>query len=552
MQPDLIILNARAITFDPALPRAGAIAVAGGRIKAVGMTEEIRSLAGPSTRIFDAQGCTLLPGFIDSHVHLFIGAAELDALDLAGVTGEDALAGQVRRFARDRTDDRIVYAVGADYGLLGQGREITRQDLDRVLPDLPLAIMAADHHTVWANTPALEMAGLLEAPAAPPGSEVVRAGDGTASGKLLETGAFGPVLALTRYGGRDLAGYVSGADPSPVPNGAERAVDRDVIAKGLRHCAANGITTLHNMDGNFYQLELLDALRDSGDLRCRVQVPCHLRPEHGLGKLEEALEMRARFADDWIWSGRVKMFMDGVIDGYTAFMLETYPGRPNSHGEALFEAEAFNEICVAADREGLQISVHAIGDAAVRRTLDGYQAARAANGPRDSRHRIEHIETLRGDDLPRFAELGVVASMQPLHAPAGGLFPVPSADILRPEQIALAYPWRSLRRAGAALVFSTDWPVVPVDVMPSIRAAVATRTPKGWPEQGLTLMEALAAYTCENAWVEFTEDRKGRISSGYLADLVVMSHDLEAMQPSELGQARPVLTLCGGAVTFEA
>ena len=552
MPAELILENGRAITFDPSCEEAQAVAVSDGRIAAVGSNQDVAAWKSPRTRVIDAQGGTILPGFIDSHVHLFIGAAELEALDLTGIEGEDALTGVARAYAAGRPEDRIVYAVGADYGMLGRGRQITRQDLDRVLPDRPFAMMAADHHTVWANTAALQAAGLLDVPPDLQGAEVVRGPDGKASGMLLETGAFGPVLALTKYGGRDLAGYVTGADPDPAPTARERATDQEVIAKGLAHCAANGITTLHNMDGNLYQLELLDAVRGAGDMVCRVQVPCHLRPEHGVAKLAEAQEMRARFDDDWLWSGRVKMFMDGVIDGYTAFMLRPYPGRPDTRGEALFDAEVFDEICVAADAMGLQISVHAIGDAAVRRTLDGFAAARRVNGVRDSRHRVEHIETLHADDLPRFAELGAVASMQPMHAPAGGMFPVPSADLLHPDQVALAFPWQSLSEAGAALVFSTDWSVVPVDVMPSIRAAVAPRTPEGWPDQGLSLRQALAAYTRDNAWVAFREDRKGRLAAGYLADLVVMSDDLDALAPAELDKARPMVTICGGRVTYEA
>jgi hypothetical protein len=248
------------------------------------------------------------------------------------------------------------------------------------------------------------------------------------------------------------------------------------------------------------------------------------------------------------------MFMDGVVESYTAFMLEPYPGRPETRGEALFEAGHFAEACRRADALGLQIAVHAIGDAAVRRTLDGYAAAREANGPRDARHRVEHIETLDPADLPRFAELGAVASMQPLHSPLGGLFPVPAREtILRDAQLPLAFAWRDIRDSGATLIFSTDWPVAPLPVMRSIQGAVATAGLDGpWGDQRQTLMEALDSYTRLGAWTEFSEGAKGRLAPGMLADVAVMSEDLEAMEPARLGEATAAATVMGGRITHRA
>ena len=553
--PELIVCNGRLITFDPDrtpdLPQAEALAIGGGRIMAVGGTREVLELQGPATRVVDAAGGTVLPGFTDAHVHLFIGAAELDQLNLAGIEGEAALAGAVRAYAARRPDDALVYANGAVYGMLGGGRPTTRADLDRILPDRPFAMMGADHHTVWANTAALERAGLLDAAGPRPGGEVVAGADGRASGELHESPAFAPVLALTPLGGRELLGYVTGEDPDPPATPEQRATDRGVIARGLRHAAANGITTLHNMDGNFYQLELLAELDAAGDLICRTQVPFHLKPHHPLDRLAEAAEMRRRWQGDRLWSGRVKMFMDGVMESRTGFMLAPYPDTPHT-GTALFEADHFAEACIRADAMGLQISVHAIGDAAVRRTLDGYQAAARANGARDARHRVEHIEALDAADLPRFAELGVIASMQPLHSPAAKFFPPPPpGTMLREDQLALAYAWARIRESGARLVFSTDWPVAPIEVGRTLKAAVAPRRLPGWPDQAQSLHETLASYIRDAAYAEFTEDRKGRLAPGYLADVVVMAQDLAAMEPETLDQARPVLTVCDGRITFE-
>jgi predicted amidohydrolase YtcJ len=548
---ELIIRNGKLVTFDPDRPAAEALAIGDGRLLAVGDDEDVSDLRGAGTRVVDARGSTVLPGFTDAHVHLFIGAAELDQLNLAEIEGEQALTRAVRAYAAKRQDDVLVYANGATYGMLGAERPLTRQALDRVLPGRPFAMIAADHHTVWANTPALEAAGLLDAAGPRPGGDVVAGRDGRASGELHESPAFAPVLALTPLGGRELLGYVTGEDPDPPATAAERAEDKAVLVRGLRHAAASGITTLHNMDGNSYQLELLAELDAAGELLCRTQVPFHLKPHHPLDRLEEAAEMRRRWSGDRLWSGRVKMFMDGVMESRTGFMLAPYPDTPHT-GSALFEAEQFAQACVRADAMGLQISVHAIGDAAVRRTLDGFEAARSVNGPRDSRHRIEHIECLHPDDLPRFAELGVVASMQPLHAPAGGFFPPPlPGTMLREEQLPLAYAWRRLRDSGARLVFSTDWPIVPIDPGRTLKAAVAPRRLPGWPDQRQTLSEALESYIPEAAFVEFSEDRKGRLAPGFLADVIVMDRDLGATDPEALDQARPTLTICGGRVTFE-
>lgn len=551
--PDIVILNGRLITFDDARPEASALAVSGGQIAAVGDTREIRDLAGPGTRVIDAGGATVLPGFIDSHVHLFCGSAELDYLDLYGVLGLGDLTEKVRGYSDQCRNDKVVFAVRADYAILGPGRKTTRHDLDRVLPERPFAMFAADHHTLWANTKALELVGILHGGDVDRGSEIVMAADGTASGELREPGAYSYVLRLTRYGGRDLQGVLTGADPTPPVAPADRALDRELMAKGLKHCARYGITGLHNMDGNFYTLELLRELEQSGDLLCRIEVPFHLKEFDGIDRLNDAEEMRQRFNSDRLWCNRVKMFMDGVVESSTALMLEPYPGLVTT-GDAVFGVDHFNAACVMADAMGFQISVHAIGSLAIRRTLDGYEAAIRANGRRDSRHRIEHIEILHPDDLPRFRELGVVASIQPGHAPFGGIFPPDGVGrMLHAHQIPLAYAWEDIRASGAKVIFSTDWPIIPVDVMANIKAAVSPiDMPEPWRDQRQTLFNTLKSYTADNAWVEFNEDRKGRLKPGMMADIAVMSHDLEALEPQELASSHAVLTVSGGQITWEA
>ncbi len=551
--PDTVILNGRLITFDSARPYAEGLAIADGVITAVGSTAEIRALAGPSTRVIDAAGSTVLPGFIDSHVHLFGGSVELACLDLTSIKGEAQLTEVVRDWAKWNTDDQLVFAVQADYAILGDGIKTTRQALDRVLPDRPFAMYAPDHHTVWANTAALEAAGLLHGAEVEAGAQVVMGSDGLASGELQEPSAYAPVLRMTRHAGRDMMGLVTGADPVPPATLAERTLDKAALERGLQHCASHGITGLHNMDGNFYQLELLSEMERDGTLLCRTEVPFHYKSPDPLDRFSEAQEMRQRFNSDMVWCNRVKMFMDGVVESGTALMLQPYPGTDHI-GDAVFEAEHFNQACIRADAMGLQIATHAIGDLAVRRTLDGYEAARRTNGARDSRHRIEHIEVLHPDDLPRFKDLGVVASIQPGHAPFGGYFPPSGVGaMLHDAQIPLSYAWADIRNSGAKVIFSTDWPVIPVDVMPTIKGAVSPlKLDAPWRDQSQSLLDTLESYTAGNAWVEFNETRKGKLKPGMMADIAVMDHNLETMDPETLNQARAAFTFCAGRMTWQA
>ncbi|MGB0182034.1 MAG: amidohydrolase [Candidatus Puniceispirillales bacterium] len=555
MTADMIILNGEVITCDDTQSNASAnaLAIKDGHILSVGETDDIRAMAGASTKVIDAAGHTVLPGFIDSHVHLFGGSAELDYLDLYGVKGIDQLTDKVREWEKSCPDDNIVFAIQADYNIIASGKQTTRQDLDKVLPDRAFAMFAADHHTIWANTKALEMAGILNGGEVDKGAEIVMGADDKAAGELREPGAYAPVLRLTRYGGRDMIGLVTGRNPEPAANDAERRLDTDAIARGLKHCASHGITGLHNMDGNIYTLELLKELEKRGDLLCRTEVPFHFKSFDALDRFEEAEAMRRDFTGEWVWCNRVKMFVDGVVESSTALMLDKYPGL-ETIGDAVFEENHFKDACVKADAMQFQISVHAIGDRAIRQTLDGYELARQQNGKRDSRHRIEHIEVLHPDDLPRFAELGVVASIQPGHAPWGAYFSEETVTrMLHPHQIPLAYAWQDIRDTGTKVIFSTDWPVIPVDVMPNIKSAVAPRRlSPPWRDQRQSLMDTLESYTAGNAWVEFNEDKKGKLKAGMMADIVVMSHDLKTVNPDELDQARAQTTICGGKITYEA
>lgn len=550
---DLIIHNAQILTMDPAQPRAEALAVQGNKICAVGMTSAVMALAQPQTRVINAAGRTVLPGFIDSHVHLFQGSAELDFLPVGGMTDLTQVRPAVHTYATARPDEPLVLGVGAFYDLFFDQDMTPRALLDAILPDRPFALLAADLHTVWANTLALTNAGLLYGAPMPEGSTVELDKDGTATGVLLETGAFGPVLALSRTGGRDMLGYVTGDDPNPPATKAQRETDKRLLLKGIDHVAAHGITTLHNMDGNFYQLELLSELEAEGRLNVRIQIPMHLKNFDSLDRLQEAADMHKRYAGDKIWSGRVKMFMDGVLESRTALKSRGYPDTPDTLGEAVFDPDHFNEVCRIADGMGLQISVHAVGDLAVSRVLDGYEYAQSCNGTRDARHRVEHIEVITEPDIDRMKSLNVVASMQPRHAAFGGFFEPPEPNtILFDDECQRAYPWQTLRDRGIPLAFSTDWPVVPVDVLANLQCAVApVDLGPNWRDQQQTLMDALESYTAVNAWMAFKEDHHGRLAVGMAADIVMLDSTIDDHDPARLTELNVTLTICDGQVTYE-
>ncbi|MER9675581.1 amidohydrolase [Mesorhizobium sp. M0208] len=550
---DLIVTNARVLTMDEGNPTAEAVAIKDGNILAVGDRRTIEgALKGPATKVIDAQGGSVVPGFIEAHMHLFGGAAELDNLHLQGVHGFDALSDAIRAYAAARPNAKLLLGAGVDYTILSKEEPVTRHHLDRIIADRPFAMSASDHHTMWANTKALELAGILHGKQLGPGNEIVMGADGLAAGELREGEAFGPILELSGQN-RVRLGLATGGEPDPYPAAAEVAADRDLMHRGLEWCARHGITSIQNMDGNFYQLQLLAGLEQEGRLLCRTKIPFHFKNFMTLDMLEKASRMASAYRSEWLSSGMVKMFYDGVLEGWTAVMVDDYADRPGWRGETLFTPEHFAEVAPEADRRGLQIAVHSIGDGAVRAVLDGYEAARRKNGRRDSRHRVEHIEVITGADVPRFAELGVIASMQPPHPPGAMDFPLePTLSRIGRERWPLSYAWRTLKQAGAHVVFASDWPVSRVDPILGIQAAMLRKPwAEGDPDQSFSLIEALAGYTVEGAYAEFMEHRKGRLKPGYLADLVVLSADIEATEPASLHKVHPVSTICGGKITYQ-
>jgi predicted amidohydrolase YtcJ len=533
-QADLIITQTRAFTANPQKPWAESVAVRGNRIVFVGATADALAWRGPGTRVVDGQGATLLPGLIDSHFHLQWGSTNYEDALLEGVQGFDQLAQALRAQAARYPDKPWITGHRLAYDVLGSERMLTRHDLDAIEPHRPVALMSFDYHAMWANTRALELGGILHGAPVPHGSEIVMGADGLAAGQLTERDAFCYVL-----------------DAMPPLSEAER--DR-LLGLALQEAASWGITGVHNMDGDAAQMARYAAREEEGRLSLRVWITYSVKPETPFEALAaEAAVLADRYHTGMVRTGCVKFFMDGVIDSFTGFMLEPYALRPDTCGEVLWSAEKFDRYAIEADRLGLQIVVHAIGDAAIRRTLDGFAAARRVNGPRDSRHRIEHIELLHPADLPRLRELGVVASMQPLHAsrPDRNYFMF-WTEIVGRTRWRDAFPWRDVHGIGAPLTFGSDWPIVTMDPYRGLEAVV-TRKPwaEGLPNQALDLAHALEGYTRVPAWVEFQEHAKGQLMPGLLADLALLDADLFALTGEDIARVRPVLTVCDGRVVHD-
>jgi predicted amidohydrolase YtcJ len=522
---DIVIENAKVFTSNADMPHAEAVAVKGNRIVYVGSNEGAQEFKGESTRVINGQGRTLTAGFIDSHFHLLWGAIWAGSAQLYDAKDLHDVKTSLMEFAAQNKTAEWVDGRGIKYGIV----EI-RQQLDEMIPDRPVYINAYDGHTSWANTRALEMAGILQ-----PGVEaegvgvIVRDENGLATGELRET--------AMRFV----------ADLIPEPSEARK---RELLKMVISRINATGVTSVHNMNGDMEELMTYAALEDAGEMSLRVYVPYHIKPETTEEMLKEAAEM-AKVQGEYVHGGAAKFFMDGVWESYTALNLEPYADNPDAKPEGIFSAEHFERMATACDTLGLQIFVHCCGDGAVRRTLDGYEAVQRSNGRRDSRHRVEHIEVIHPDDLPRFKELGVIASMQTGHAPLSADDGDVWLDRVGKTRWGKSFAWRNIKNAGAHLCLGSDWTVAPFDPMVHIHAALNRELwNEGDPDQRLTLEEIILGYTRDAAYAEFKENEKGQVKEGYLADLVLFSHDLFAMKPEELSTAKAVLTMVDGKIVF--
>jgi len=423
-----------------------------------------------------------------------------------------------------------VAGIGLVYGILPDGSSITRRHLDESIPDRPVFLVAYDGHTSWANTEALRRAELLNGREMGTFSKVVMGDDGLATGELRE--AAGNLV-------EDLIPLIT----------EEKTLN--LLARAVKTAAGYGLTSVHNMNGDIKDLRIYQKLEERDGMLLRVYVPFLVYPDMKPDVLSEAVEMRAASSNK-VRGGLVKFFMDGVIESYTGLLLDDYEGRQNYRGTSQFEPEHFTELALEADKHGLQIAVHCTGDGAVRRVLDSYEIVRKQNGQRDSRHRIEHIELVGDADVPRFAELGVIASMQPLHSPmeVGSIDPWPAR--VGSARYRRSFAWQTLRNAGAHLAFGSDWTVADMNPMTGIHATL-NRVP--WqeddPNQSQTLEETLLGYTRDAAYAEHMEHEKGILKEGYLADVVMLSEDIFQTPKEEMLRVKAVLTICDGEITHE-
>lgn len=547
----LLVTNATVLTMDPGLPRAEAVVVQGNRILFVGGSQEAEVWRKSRTRVIDAQGRTLMPGIIDSHIHIMGGSLQLGSAALGEVSTLQDLVAALRGFAAANPDDRWVTGTRIGYDILPGGERLSRGHLDAIIADRPVILVAYDFHTAWVNTRGLELAGLLHGADLGSAGEVVMGEGGLACGELREMAAYGPVLNMT-----DIYGGLWGYDGSATSRVDLPLTDRTraLIDQGLAQAAGLGITSLHNMDGDPGQVALYDGLDKQGLLPVRIYFPYSLRPDAPQDALEEARELRALYQGGKVRCGAIKTLLDGVIEAWTGWMLEDYANQPGERGEPMWDYEDFVDQVVRFDRAGFQVITHAIGDRAIRAALLAFEQARLENSMRDSRHRIEHIELLHPEDAPRFFELGVMASMQPLHIPSKEIWPA----LIWPQCVSQerwkdAFPWEDLRRSGARLVFGSDWPVASQDPWWGIQTAL-TRQPlaEGLPDQRQSIEQALAAYTRDAAYVEFMEHEKGQLRKGYLADMVLLSDDLLQVPAAQIREVRPILTMCDGQITYQA
>jgi predicted amidohydrolase YtcJ len=486
----------------------------------------------------------VLPGFNDAHVHFLMGARNLQNLELSAETTVERILQRVAEFARGHPDREWLLGRGWFYAVFPGGMP-DRALLDSVVPDRPAAIEAYDSHTTWVNSPALARLGITDDTPNPPRGEIQRDKAGRAIGILKEA-----AMELV--------------DRALPPRTLSQDVDSLATAASLafRH----GLTSVQEAGGGLKQFEIYRALRASGRPMVRIRLGQRMEPgltmpewERQLAEYEAAVLPHR--GDPWISAGIVKAFADGVIETGTAEMLAPYEGltagQPGALGYPQWEPGELAAAVRVADRRGWQIQVHAIGDGAVRQALDAFEQAVAANGARDRRHRIEHIETIDAGDIPRFGSLGIVASMQPYHADPEPAQLDSYQSKIGPERASRGWPWNSIRRAGGRLAFGSDWPIVSFDPFLGLNSAVnrATRDgrpPGGWlPNERLSLQDALAGYTSGSAWAAHEDAAKGALEPGMLADVVVLDRDLFTTPPSEIVAAKVQTTILGGQVVYD-
>lgn len=533
---DLIVVNGKVFTGD-AGEFAEAVAVTGNKVVRVGSNTEVRRLRRAQTVVVDAKGGAVVPGFNDSHAHVINGGLSLDQVSLSDAQTLDDIKDTIRVWAEAHPERAWITGRGWYYQPFN-GAMPTRQMLDALVPDRPAYLVAYDGHTGWANSKALEAAGIDRRTKNPANGVIVKdPRTGEPTGALKEA-----AMAL-----------VSAVAPKPSEEDRMAAI-RAAIDEAHRV----GITSVQDAGGTAEDLELFDRLRKRNELTLRIYQALRADAtltDAGLAELEA---VRTRFADDpLLKTGAVKLIADGVIESHTAAMLEPYANRP-AKGAARFTQAELNRVVGVLDKSGWQVMTHAIGDAAVRMTLDAYAAAATANPApeRGRRHRVEHIETIDPADVPRFGKLGVIAGMQPVHATPS---PTPGdvwSTNIGADRAGRGWLWASIAKAGGRLAFGSDWPVMTLNPLEGIRVAVSRTTQDGLPTGGwipaerLTMAQAINAYTRDGAWASFDEQRKGLLAKDMLADIVILTDDVFSGPASRLTTTEVAVTIADGKVVY--
>jgi hypothetical protein len=539
VRADLVVTGARVHTVDSARPYAEALAVTGGRITAVGSSTEIRGHVGPGTEVVELEGQSVLPGFQDAHVHFAHGGLASLRCSLHDSAGPAEHLELIRAYAERNPDAAWIEGGGWSMDDFG-GPMPTADLLDAAIPDRPVLLYARDGHTGWVNSRALELAGIAAATPDPPGGVIDRDTAGAPSGTLQEN-AIRLVSSLV-----------------PEPTHAEWA---EAVLRAQSYLHSLGITTCQEAS---LQAELFEPYRSAaerGELTMRTEGNLWWDPLRGDDQLDELLERRAGGVVGRLRVRGAKLFQDGVVESHTAAMLDPYLDAgpaTGTTGISLFEPERLRHVVTLLDRHGFQVHIHAIGDRAVRETLDAFEHAQRTNGARDARFHIAHVQFVHPDDLPRFAALDVTANVTPYWAVLSGYVADLTIPHVSEQASALMYPFGSIARAGGRLAFGSDWTVSTPDPLQQLEVAVTRRQP-GYaedlvllPDERLTLDAAIAAQTLGSAYVNALDDVSGSIEVGKLADLVVLDRDLHDRTVGAIHEARPVLTLVEGETVYAA
>jgi hypothetical protein len=535
-QIDLIAIHGKVWTENPLQPEAEAMAISGHRIFAVGTTEEIERLRQENTKVLDLEGRRVVPGFNDAHVHFFWGGQGLTSVQLLDVTSREQFKKRIAEYARTRPPGEWI-VVDWDEQKWRPVVLPTHEWIDEVTPNNPVWVNRSDGHMMLANSVAMKLAGITRATPDVPGGVIVRDVDGNPTG-------------IFKDAAKDLVERV-------MPPPSDSQVDAALLA-AQHYALENGVTSVQDMGFTGSHAADMEALVVRGYQRLIAQGKWKVRvsarfPLDQYRRLE-AIGAMTNFGNDTLVVGSVKAFADGSLGSATAWFFEPFNDLPGNSGmptEQLAHPEQMFAEMKAADRAGIHIATHAIGDRANKTVLDLYGRLEVENGPADRRLRIEHAQHLRPEDIARFAQLHIIASVQPYHCIDDGRW---AETRIGPKRAATTYAFRSLLDAGTVLAFGSDWFVAPINPMAGIYAATTRRTldgrnPNGWfPEQKLTVRQAIHAYTVGSAYAESQEDIKGSIAPGKLADFTVLSRDILAIDPVEIQNVKADITVLGGEI----